>query len=160
MRKKKLLLLLLVALLFSSCGKKHLDPSHYGADFQKKNEMLYMNEECAHFLIYTEADGSANGVDGNIYHAVYCKWSTCKETLRYEPHTLRVSNMGSARAQYKENGYMYHEISVFCIRCNATVRLNLLCSEQVISCMNAADCRKEIRWEELLCGTPYEISYD
>lgn len=158
--KKKLVLLLLFALLLSSCEKKHLGISDYGADFQKINEVLYMNEECDHFLIYTEVNDSVNGIDKNIYHSVYCKWSTCNEDLHYEPHILRIGNIGSTRAQYKENGYMYHTVSFTCAACDAIVTIHLLCKYQELSCMNATQCHEEFRWEEILCDMPYEISYD
>ena len=158
--KKKLVLLLLFALLLSSCEKKHLDISDYGADFQKINEVLYMNAECDHFLIYTEVNDSVNGIDKNIYHSVYCKWSTCNEDLHYEPHILRIGNIGSTRAQYKENGYMYHTVTLICEKCNALVYLNVLCQRQDFTCMTLEECRTEIKWEEILCDMPYEISYD
>ena len=68
MKKLVLAFFCLLTILFSSCEKKLLDISYYGVDFQKTNEVLYLNEECEHFLIYTQVDDSVNGIDNNIYH--------------------------------------------------------------------------------------------
>ena len=158
--KKTFAMLMLIAMLFSSCEKMHLNSSGYGDDFKRNNSVLYMNEACDHFLIYSEADDSANGIDPNVYHVVYCKWGTCREKRHYEPHTLRIGNIGSARSQYKENGYMYHAVSLTCARCDAVVTLHLLCGKQELSCLNVIKCYDTIRWEEILCDMPYEISCD
>ena len=161
MKKLVLAFFCLLSILFSSCEKKLLNISYYGVDFQKTNEVLYLNEDCEHFLIYTQVDDSVNGIDNNIYHAVYCKWSTCKEEFHYEPHTLRlVDDFGSSRALYQENGYMYHTVSLFCVLCGAAVTFQLLCQAQDASCMEATICWDKIPWEEFLCDMPYEISYD
>ncbi len=159
MKKRTLAILLLLILLFSSCEKRHLNRSNYGDDFQKRNAVLYRNEQCEHFLVYTKPDDLASGVDKNICHAVYCKWGSCEQRLTYEPHTLNVSHISSTRAQYKENGYLYHEIGLICVDCRETAHFFLLCEQQTLSCMGIKICRKEISWEEILCDTPYEISY-
>ena len=158
--KKIPILLLLFAFLFSSCGKPLLNVSDYGTEFQENNEMLYFDENCEHFLIYMDANEFSDEIDANVYHAVRCKWFPCEESLRYETHTLLVGTSGSTRAQYKENGYMYHTVTLICEKCNASVYLNVLCQRQDFACMTLEECRTAIRWEEILCDMPYEISYD
>ena len=60
----------------------------------------------------------------------------------------------------KENGYMYHTVTLICEKCNASVYLNVLCQRQDFACMTLEECRTEIKWEEILCDMPYEILYD
>ena len=51
-------------------------------------------------------------------------------------------------------------VSFNCEKCNASVYLNVLCRRQDFACMTLEECRTEIKWEEILCDMPYEISYD
>ncbi|MBR7160899.1 MAG: hypothetical protein IKD07_00650 [Clostridia bacterium] len=153
-------------LLTSSCRavpEVHLNPSNYGEDFRIKNEALFLNTECEHFLIHTPMDGA----DADICHKTSCKWGGCDYAEHKEPHTFLFSRgeLPSARAYYKENGYLYHSFRMSCEDCHGVIMLHVLCRTQKTECgagngaVHApAECFAGCDWQDIFRETPYRIT--
>ena len=166
--KRYILLWLLVfcVLLLSSCHavpETHLDPSNYGEDFRIKNEVLFPNTECEHSLVYTPTDGT----EADIVHKTSCKWGGCDYAAHEEPHVFlfKQGYLPSARAHYKENGYLYHSFRMACEECHGAVTLHVLCRAQNAECgagegaIHApAVCFTGCDWQEIFRDTPYRIT--
>jgi len=166
---KRYILLWLLAffvLLLSSCHtvpETHLDPSNYGEDFRIKNEVLFPNTECEHSLVYTPTDGT----EADIVHKTSCKWGGCDYAAHEEPHVFlfKQGYLPSARAHYKENGYLYHSFRMACEECHGGITLHVLCRTQDAECgagegaIHApAQCFADCDWQEIFRGTPYRIT--
>lgn len=159
------ILIFLLIVSFVSCRKteNYLNLSVYGEEFVKKNRSLFLNENCSHAFIYTDAKDIFDTIDNNVYHGVRCKWSDCALEVTVEPHTIDITSLQVKEApSYQENGYLYHRVYTSCTSCKNTVLLNIYCPIQKEDCTNKAEnrCLTGCDWEEILCGTPYEISVD
>ncbi len=157
--------ILLWILCFVSCrgDGPHLDRSVYGEEFVQKHRSLFLNADCTHSFAYTDAREVSDVADGNVYHAVRCKWSDCALEASVEAHTIDPAALQAKEApSYQENGYLYHRIYTSCTVCKHTVILNVYCQAQAEGCTDRGEnvCLEGCDWEEILCDTPYEILRD
>lgn len=167
MKRYALILLILFCIpMLSSCHavfETHLDPSNYGEDFRIKNEVLFPNTWCEHSLIHTPTDGT----DAEMYHNTSCKWGGCNYETHDEPHAFlfRRGEIPTARAYYKENGYLYHTFRMACEECHDAITLHVFCRTQNAQCgagdgaIHApAECFTDCDWQEIFRDTPYRIT--
>lgn len=156
----------LLSALLCACRKKegYLDLSKYGENFRHDHESLFFNEECEHFLVYTGISVTSGTVDANSYHAVKCNKGNCGYSEQYEPHVLKISYLKvTDTPKYMENGYLYHRVVTDCRKCGFRVILYVYCPLQEKECTadgQKNECLAGCDWGELLCDTPYVISYD
>lgn len=160
-----LALIFLLILCFISCGKtkNYLNHSTYDEEFIKKNQSLFLNEDCSHAYIYIDARDVFDTIDYNVYHGVRCKWSDCGLKATVEPHTIDITFLQVKESpSYQENGYLYHRVYTSCTSCKNTVILNIYCPIQKENCTNKVEnhCLAGCDWEEILCDTPYVILDD
>ncbi len=165
---KKFFLLMLCGLFLTSCTKDMplLDKSRYGDNFRAENDMLFLNENCDHVMVYVSSAELSESADPNVYHTEKCKKSDCNFEASLEPHTLWIRSdtnyVTTGITKYMENGYFYHRAAMSCSKCHQQINLYVYCYSQ------DKDCHKNTEnnpcftrdWEEILCDTPYEISFD
>lgn len=154
-----------VAISFISCNKAktYLNLDAYDEEFIKKNQSLFLNEDCSHAYVYIDARDVFDTIDYNVYHGVQCKWSDCGLNATVEPHTIDITSLQVKESpSYQENGYLYHRVYTSCTTCKNTVILNIYCPIQKENCTNKVEnhCLAGCDWEEILCDTPYVILDD
>ncbi len=170
MKKYILCLCLLLCLLFliscNSSQSSHLNLLNYGEFFREKNEILFLNNECKHALIHTTLGGNSDPSVASLYHQISCKWGGCDYEAHNEPHVFLFERdeMPTARAYYKENGYLYHSFNMACEECYGTITLHVRCQTQNADCgagegaiHGPAECFRGCDWVDMFRGTPYRI---
>lgn len=169
--KKSILCLWIVLCLLSltachSSFDSHLNPLNYGNAFKEKNEVLFLNSACEHALIHDPLNGKEDSSVASIYHRISCKWGGCDYEAHNEPHTFlfRRDEIPTARAYYKENGYLYHSFRMACEECQEGITLHVLCRTQNTECgagegaIHApAQCFDGCDWQDIFRDTPYRI---
>ena len=161
-----LCILLCLSFLASCTPASHLTPSDYGEAFRENNEILFDNTDCDHDLIHSHINGKADASVSALYHETSCKWGNCDYEAHRTPHVFSFSpdELPTARAHYKENGYLYHSFNQACEECNGTVTVHVLCRTQDAECgagtgtIHApAQCFIGCDWNVLFADTPYRI---
>jgi len=164
--KKLSILLCLCAVLFCSCGKADevLDLSAFDENFREEHSALFYNESCEHDLRYRNMPDPLLDDDVTVYHEVSCYYGNCDFETHLEPHTVSYSKIQvqNGNPKLKENGCLYHRLVVQCEFCHVYpyFYIYVLCPKQDAACKGGKECLAGADWEEVLCDTPYVISYD
>ena len=99
-----------------------------------------------------------------VYHQVSCYYGNCCFETRLEPHTISYAKIQvqNGNPMLKENGCLYHRLVVQCEFCHVYpyFYIYVLCPKQDFACKGGKECLVGADWEEILCDTPYVISYD
>jgi hypothetical protein len=163
------LCLLMCVIFFVSChpsSDSHLNLLNYGKDFREKNEVLFLDSACEHALIHNPLNEKEDPSVASIYHRTSCKWGGCDYEVHDEPHafSFRHDEIPTARAYYKENGYLYHSFRMACEECYEGITLHVLCRTQNAECgagegaIHApAQCFDDCDWQDIFRDTPYRI---
>ena len=156
-------------LLFASCtpySASYLNRSDYGEAFREKNAILFPNLSCEHALVHLYTIGKEDPSQAALFHRTTCKWGGCDYEEHDEPHIFLFERdeIPTARAHYKENGYLYHSFNMACEECHGAVTLHVLCQTQDSECgagigtIHApAQCFIGCDWNEIFADTPYRI---
>lgn len=162
-------LLGIFAFALFACNEKEalLEMSNYGEQFRSENDNLFPNLSCEHSIVYRDASAYLTSVDAKLYHMSVCKYGNCDYEIQYEPHVLvfYTKYPYSGYPTYAENGYLYHNISAYCLECANIIQLDILCEKQDIDCGRVggsgggySECLAGDRdWEKVFEGLPYEI---
>ncbi len=161
-------LLIWSCFLFASCEKNEtlLDSSLYDEAFRAKNDMLFLNEACDHTMVYVSSSELSKSADPNVYHTEKCKWSDCDFEAVLEAHTLWIRSdsnyITTGITKYMENGYFYHRAAMSCTKCHQQITLYVYCYSQEKDCHKITENNPCFTrdWEDILCDTPYGISFD
>ena len=160
------ILLCLFSVFLCSCGEGDdiLDLSAFDENFRAENRALFYNENCEHDLRYRNMPDSLADDTVTVYHEVSCYYGNCGFETHLEPHTISYSkiHLQNGNPKLKENGCLYHRLVVQCEFCHVYpyFYIYVLCPKQDISCEGGKKCLVGADWEEILCDTPYVISYD
>ncbi len=165
MMKKLILLLCFCVTLLCSCGKadKAFDLSAFDENFRTAHGALFYNENCKHDLRYRNMPDPLSDDGVSVYHEVSCYHGNCDFETHLEPHTVDPSRfVSSGTPTAKENGCLYHRVAATCSLCRVYpyFYIYVLCPNQDESCRSENGCLDGVDWEEVLCDTPYVISYD
>ena len=164
--KKLLILFCLFSILLCSCGKADevLDLSAFHENFRTEHGALFDNASCEHDLRYRNMPDPLSDDDVTVYQEVSCYYGNCDFETHLEPHTVSYSNIQvqNGNPKLKENGCLYHRLVVQCEYCRVYpyFYIYVLCPNQDTACKGGKECLAGADWEEILCDTPYVISYD
>ncbi len=164
--KKLFLLLLSLSLMLLSCEKSVLNTDFFDEEFRKEHRVMFFEseEEHEHDLRYECIVGRETelGYGSSVYHKVSCFYDNCEFETYIEPHILKRNYSIISAPRYKENGYLYHRIVVYCAYCDSgnwnDISLWVICKNQITTCDGT--CLTGTALEDMICDMPYEILSD
>lgn len=163
--KKQLSVWLALIFLISLCGcgkqdTQHLDMANYGDEFREKNDILFANTSCEHLVVYRDASAYLTPKEAKLYHMYVCKYGNCDHEIQFDPHVLvfYTKYPQSSHATYADNGYLYHQISAYCLSCTSIIPIKIFCEKQDANCgrtetggVTTSECLAGDRdWKEVL----------